>query len=78
MELYEKSLRMDLNEHIKNNINYSEEFLMTTFYTLLTTLNDLKTNFNLYHRDIKPANLFLKQDKIFIADFGTSKIQDFR
>ena len=30
---------------------------------------------NILHRDIKPSNILLKDNKIKIADFGTSKLK---
>jgi serine/threonine protein kinase len=30
---------------------------------------------NILHRDLKPSNILLKDNKIKIADFGTSKMK---
>ncbi len=31
---------------------------------------------NILHRDLKPSNILLKDGKIKIADFGTSKLKE--
>jgi serine/threonine protein kinase len=30
---------------------------------------------NILHRDLKPSNILIKDNKIKIADFGTSKLK---
>jgi serine/threonine protein kinase len=63
----------DLDQLLKNKINFSEHHLKKVIYNSLCSLAFMHM-LNVMHRDIKPANILLTSDcKVKICDLGLSR-----
>lgn len=72
MELCEGGTLQDLLMTFTQE-NYTEQVLY--YYVQVVKGISFMYNKNILHRDIKPSNILIKDNKIKIADFGTSKLK---
>lgn len=53
--------------------NFDTTTILNTGQQMIELLKDLH-NLNIIHRDIKPENFVVFQDKLYLIDFGLSKL----
>ncbi|SNW61987.1 serine-threonine kinase [Orpheovirus IHUMI-LCC2] len=68
MPLYDKSLY----DHIKEVGKLDEDVVIKYSTQLLLAVGYLHKN-NILHRDIKPGNILIKDNNIYLSDFGSAK-----
>ncbi len=52
---------------------YPEKRILKWLKDIINFLAQLQVDFGLSHRDLKPNNMFLKNEKIFVGDFGSMR-----
>jgi serine/threonine protein kinase len=64
------------NGNLYNYLNNKDRYLFfNSIIRIVTTLSFIYEKYNIIHRDLKPDNLlFDKKDRIFVSDWGISKI----
>ena len=73
MELCEGGTLEDLLMEFDDDEDLTDQVLY--YYSQVVSGIKFMYDKNILHRDLKPSNILIKENKIKIADFGTSKLK---